>query len=130
MAASMNEESDELSLANERKIRHTPRYHLIGNDCLIESKKIKPALAKLVDVSNSGALIYARKNLGRAGDVINVYLRMTLNEKDRVFPVKSVIKNVRVDENFDTLMYGVEFIGINSETEFLLKNYLYKSLTE
>lgn len=126
----MNEELDELTVPNEKKIRLTPRYHLIGNDCLIESDKIKPSLAKIVDVSNSGALIYAKNHLGDAGDVIDVYLKMNISEEDKIFPVKSVIKNVRIDEDFDTLMYGVEFIEIDSETEFLLKNYLYKSLTE
>ena len=126
----MNQESNELTESNEKKIRLSPRYHLLGNDCLIESSRFKPTLAKIIDVSNSGALIYSKTEIGDAGDQIDVFLRMNINEEDKIFSVRSVIKNVRFDEEYATLMYGVGFVEIDSETAFMLKNYLYKSLTE
>lgn len=126
----MSEESNEVTEQHERKIRLSPRYHLLGNDCLVESDKHKPTLAKIIDVSNSGALIYSKNDIGEAGDEVDVFLRMNINEEDKIFSVRSVIKNVRFDEEYATLMYGVGFIEIDSETALMLKNYLYKSLTE
>lgn len=126
----MEAESGESALANERKLRLTQRYHLIGNDCIVESSQIKPSIAKIVDVSNSGALIHARKCLGSEGDCIDVYLRMNLGEENTIFPVRAVIKKIRAEDDSGRLMHGVEFIDINSETNLLLKNYIYKAMTE
>lgn len=126
----MEEELDELAATDVKKIRLAQRYHLIGNDCLIESNGVKPFLAKILDVSNAGALISTKKYSATVGEVVDVYLRMTINDENKIFYVKSVIKSVRAEQDFDTLMCGVEFIDISSELELLLKNYIYKSLTE
>ena len=126
----MNDETNEIETAHEKKMRLAPRYHLTGNDCLIESSDIRPSLAKLIDVSNSGALIHARKHLGNAGDTIDVYLKMDINDENNIFAIKSVIKNVRTEENSGLLMYGIEFIDVDEKLALQLKNYMYKSLTE
>ncbi len=126
----MNDPLNETETAHEKKIRLAPRYHLIGNDCLVESGEIRPTLAKIIDVSNSGALIYAQKHLGNTGDMIDVYLKMDINDENNIFAIRSKIKNMRTEEPGDTLMYGVEFIDVDSRLELLLKNYMYKSLTE
>lgn len=126
----MNDETIEFETAHEKKMRLAPRYHLTGNDCLIESSDIRPSLAKLIDVSHSGALIYAKKHLGNTGDTIDVYLKMDINDENNIFAIKSIIKNLRTEPNSDTLMYGVEFVDLDGELELQLKNYMYKSLTE
>ncbi len=114
----------------EKKIRHTQRYHLIGNDCVVDSVRTGSSEARIVDVSNSGALVYSYEDLGEAGDIIYVRLYMHICDEDKSFSVKSVIKNVRSEEDSDRLMYGIEFIGVSGELEIMLKNYIYKSLTE
>lgn len=121
---------DESASRAEKRIRLTQRYHLIGNDCIVESGKVKPSIAKIVDVSNSGALIYARKPFGNDGDSVDVYLRMNIGEENTIFPVRSVIKNIRTETDSGRLMHGVEFIDLNSETNLLLKNYIFKAMTE
>jgi c-di-GMP-binding flagellar brake protein YcgR len=126
----MDVEPSELPTAEVKKLRLSHRYHLMGNDCLIESDSIKPFIAKILDVSHAGALVHSKKSFGEVGDVIDVYCRMNINEENNVFNLKSVIKSVRVEEGSELVMCGIEFIDVNREIELLLKNYIYKSLTE
>lgn len=124
---------DELSApasADVKKIRLNQRYHLIGNDCIVESATLKPLIAKILDLSHAGALIVAKKNIGEVGDVIDVSLQMNINEENKIFKVRSVIHSARTVEGSDMIMSGVEFIDIDSELNLLLKNYIYKSMTE
>jgi c-di-GMP-binding flagellar brake protein YcgR len=55
---------------------------------------------------------------------------MNLNEENNVFNLKSIIKSVREEDNSDLVMCGIEFIDVTPELGLLLKNYIYKSLTE
>ncbi|MEI7457223.1 MAG: PilZ domain-containing protein [Nitrosomonadales bacterium] len=126
----MDVETNELPIAEVKKLRLSHRYHLMGNDCLIESDSIKPFIAKILDVSHAGALVHAKSYFGAVGDVIDVYCRMNLNEENNIFNLKSVIKSVREEDNSDLVMCGIEFIDVTPELGLLLKNYIYKSLTE
>lgn len=126
----MDNELNESVSVDVKKIRLTHRYHLLGSDCLVEPEDSRPLLAKIMDVSSAGALIHAGRSIGRVGDVVEVYFRMNINDTEQVFNLKSVIKSVRVEEGSDSVMCGVEFFNVDSELDLLLKNYIYKSLTE
>ena len=126
----MDVEPSELPVAEVKKLRLSHRYHLMGNDCLIETTGVKPFIAKILDVSHAGALIHSKKTFGAVGDVIDVYCRMNINEENSVFNLKSIIKSVRVEDASDSVMYGIEFFDVSHELELLLKNYIYKALTE
>ncbi len=114
----------------ENKLRAAQRYFLMGADCIVETKSEKHFGARIVDLSINGAQVYSKNQLGSSGDIIEVYLRLNLGEEDHVFSLKSVITNVRMDKGFKLFKHGIKFIEVDHKAEILLKNYIYKSMTE
>jgi len=80
------------------------------------------------DLSASGSMIVADQVLGDTGS--SFALTTTLNvagRKDTVV-VRSIIRNIIVDEEHQKFKYGLEFLPLAEKAHFVLNGYVYEQL--
>ncbi len=92
----------------------------------------KPVAAATFDLSTSGALLEAGRELGRVGELLTLKTRLNLGGLNEYLTIPAIIRNIRFDRNPETgrsnYYHGVEFRILEQHDSILLHGFIYEQL--
>lgn len=93
------------------------------------------APAIITNISASGALLDAHRNLGQKGDAINLSFRVNLHNIDAYLTTKAVICAVFADEPAEGkksagIHHGIEFVDLQPNDSVILQSLIYQHMIE
>ena len=90
------------------------------------------ASAIISNLSASGALLDARRNLGGKGDVLKMSFRVNLHNIDAYLTVTAAVRAVFSDEadNNGLVHHGLEFVDLQPNDSVILQSMIYQQMIE
>jgi c-di-GMP-binding flagellar brake protein YcgR len=101
---------------------------------LAKPESVEKMPAVVVDMSLMGAMLDARKELGKIGDTLAIALRIVIDDMDAYLVLNAMIRNVR-SEVSDTrpepvFHHGLEFLEMPPNDKMILQNFVYSKIVE
>lgn len=90
------------------------------------------ASAIISNLSASGALLDARRNLGEKGDVLKISFRVNLHNIDAYLTVTAAVRAVFTDEvdSGGLIHHGLEFVDLQPNDSVILQSMIYQQMIE
>lgn len=91
------------------------------------------ASAIISNLSASGALLDARRNLGEKGDILKMSFRVNLHNIDAYLTVTAAVRAVFSDEAADNdglIHHGLEFVDLQPNDSVILQSMIYQQMIE
>lgn len=90
--------------------------------------------AVVVDLSLTGAMLDARKQLGEKGDTLAITLRVVIDDMDAYLVLDAMVRNVR-SEVYEgrpepVFHHGLEFLEMPQKDKMILQNFVYSKIVE
>jgi len=108
--------------------------------CSVEVQGNSPQAQKIPstieDMSIFGARVRSKRELGKIGDGVAVSFRLPVNEKEQLFIISAVIRNVHIETSIDNsgeeivVHHGLEFMQVEGNDRMALQGYIYKTMAE
>lgn len=109
-------------------IRKATRVRLSVEARITAQSGSEPVLAKIDNISSTGALITSSEAVGDKGTELKVAFNIKLHDVQREIESQAVILNARNDD--DGHHYGVEFRDLPADERMILRSLIYQYMIE
>lgn len=114
-------------------IRKSPRVRtkIIAS---VSTDQVDSAPAIIANLSATGALLDARRELAQKGDFIKLSFRVNLHNTEAYLTVNTVVRAVFTDETLDGgavfTHHGLEFVDLPANDSMILQSMIYQQMIE
>lgn len=128
-----------LSFPNEVQgmvIRKAPRVKTKIIAAVVTCTQGSDSVSAIIsNLSASGALLDARRNLGEKGDILKISFRVNLHNIDAYLTVTAAVRAVFTDEVLDNrgtvlIHHGLEFVDLQPNDSVILQSMIYQQMIE